>query len=80
MADSLDTRVAILEQIARDIGATLDRIESRMDRIEARIDRLEDRMDRQFRWLMGVMLGGFVSMLAGFAGMLGVMAHGFHWL
>jgi hypothetical protein len=26
-----------------------------------------------FRWLLGVMLGGFGAML-------GVMAHGFHWL
>jgi hypothetical protein len=33
-----------------------------------------------FRWLLGIMLGGFSAMLGGFGAMLGVMAHGFHWL
>jgi hypothetical protein len=33
-----------------------------------------------FRWLVGIVLGGFSVMLGGFGAMLGVMAHGFHWL
>jgi hypothetical protein len=33
-----------------------------------------------FRWLLGIMLGGFAMTLTGFAGLLAVMAHGFHWL
>ncbi|HEX3400648.1 MAG TPA: hypothetical protein VHT74_10000 [Acetobacteraceae bacterium] len=33
-----------------------------------------------FRWLLGVMIGGFGATLGGFGAILGVMAHGFHWL
>jgi hypothetical protein len=38
----------------------------------------EERAD--FRWLLGVMLAGFTTLLGAFGAMLGVMAHGFHWL
>ena len=41
--------------------------------MDRRFDRLDGEMWRNFRWLLGVMLGGFV-------GTFGVMAHGFHWL
>ena len=80
MADNIETRVAILEQIARNTEALLklldqrmERIETRMERIETRIDRIEDRMERHFLWLLGLYLAGFASLL-------GVLAHGFHWL
>jgi len=62
----MESRVAVLEQIARTSTATLDRIERRLDLMGA-----DQRAD--FRWLLGIML-------AGFAGLLGVTAHGFHWL
>lgn len=62
----METRVAVLEQIARTTTATLERIERRVDAIAA-----EQRAD--FRWMLGIMLGGFTALL-------GVMAHGFHWL
>ncbi len=63
----------MLEQIAKATIATLDRLERRLDSSESsiRADLRELRTD--FRWLLGIMLGGF-------AGLLGVMAHGFHWL
>lgn len=69
----MESRVAVLEQIARTSAATAERIEQRLDAIE-----LNQRAD--FRWLLGIMLGGFGVMLGGFGAMLGVMAHGFHWL
>jgi hypothetical protein len=62
----MESRVAVLEQIARTTTASLERIERRMDALGA-----EHRAD--FRWLLGIMLGGF-------AALLGAMAHGFHWL
>jgi hypothetical protein len=65
--------VAVLEQIARATATTLERIERRLDAVET-----NQRAD--FRWLLGIMLGGFATMLGGFGAMLGVMAHGFHWL
>jgi hypothetical protein len=69
----MEARVAVLEQIARTTSAALERIERRLDTVAA-----DQRAD--FRWLLGIMLGGFTAMLGGFGAMLGVMAHGFHWL
>ena len=69
----VETRVAVLEQIARTNTASLERLERRVDALAA-----EQRAD--FRWLVGIMLGGFATMIGGFGAMLAVMAHGFHWL
>jgi len=69
----MESCVAVLEQIARTQTASLERIERRMDAVSA-----EQRSD--FRWLLGIMLGGFGAMLGGFSAVLGIMAHGFHWL
>ncbi len=62
----LEVRVAVLEQIAADTRSVLERL-------DWRLDRMAGRQDADFRWLLGVVL-------AGLAGMLGAMAHGFHWL
>ncbi len=62
----MDSRVGVLEQIARTTTASLERIEQ------------EQRSD--FCWLLGIMLAGFAAMLGAFGTMLAAMAHGFHWL
>jgi uncharacterized membrane protein YjjP (DUF1212 family) len=72
-ANDLLPRVAVLEEIARSTKAALERIERRLDAIEA-----TQRSD--FRWLLGIMLGGYGSLLAMLVGLLGVLAHGFHWI
>jgi hypothetical protein len=69
----MEACVAVLEQIARTTAATLERTERRLDAVVT-----EQRAD--FRWLLGVMLGGFGAMVGGFGAVLGVMAHGLHWL
>jgi hypothetical protein len=69
----MESRVAVLEQIARTTSTTLERMERRLDQMGA-----EQRAD--FRWLLGVMLAGFGTMIGLFGGLLGVMAHGLHWL
>jgi hypothetical protein len=83
----MESRVAVLEQIARSATASSERIERRFDAVDRRFDVMERRFDAlsaeyraDFRWLLGIMLGGFGAMLGGFGAMLGVMAHGFHWL
>ena len=76
----MESRVAVLEQIARTTAASLDRIERRLDSMDGRIDTVVTGQHSDFRWLLGIMLGGFGAMLGGFGAMLGVMAHGFHWL
>jgi hypothetical protein len=76
----MEARVAVLEQIARTTSAALERIERRLDSMDRRIDAIVSDQRADFRWLLGIMLGGFTAMLGGFGAMLGVMAHGFHWL
>ncbi len=69
----MEARVAVREQIARTTAVSLERIERRLDAVS-----VEQRSD--FRWLLGMMLGATGTVLAALAGLLGVMAHGFHWL
>jgi len=68
MADehSLEARVAVLEQIARETIVTLGEI--RQDIREIRREHARD-----FRWLIGLYIAGYASLLA-------VMAHGFKWI
>jgi hypothetical protein len=76
---SMEARVAVLEEIARNTEKMLERMDERMGRIEDRMTRIEDRMtqmvDRQtadVRWLLVLGIGatGFICALLG---------HGFHW-
>jgi hypothetical protein len=69
----MESRVVILKQIARSTSSSLERIERRLDMQAA-----EQRSD--FRWLLGVMLAGFTTLLGAYGVLLGAMAHGFHWL
>jgi len=77
MSETIDARVAVLEQIARDTAAALAEIRAELKAIrgEHREDfrLLLNRQDRQFLWLLSVMLGTWATLL-------GVMAHGFHWI
>ena len=76
----MESRVAVLEQIARTTAASLERIERRLDSMEGRFAGIDRRFEAlasehraDFRWLLGLML-------AQTGALLGVMAHGFHWL
>ncbi len=76
----MESRVAVLEQIARTSAASSERIERRFDATERRFDAMERRFDAlaadhraDFRWLLALIL-------AQTGALLGVMAHGFHWL
>jgi hypothetical protein len=63
---SMDARVAVLEEIAKNTAKVLERMDSRLER-------LEDRQNSDFRWLLGFGIGGTGFLFA-------TMAHGFHWL
>ncbi len=87
----MESRVAVLEQVARTTIAALERLERRMDLLgtdlrtgldqqRASTERLAADHRADFRWLLGVMLAGFGTMIGLTCGLLGVMAHGFHWL
>ncbi len=84
---SMEARVAVLEEIARHTVVGLERLDRRFEAIDRRFEAIDRRFDAleaqhraDFRWLLGVMLGGFATMLGAFGAMLGVMAHGFHWI
>ena len=75
----MESRVAVLEQIAR--TTTAGRRTGTANRtLEQRLDSFGREQRADFRWLLGIMLGGFTAMLGGFGALLGVMAHGFRWL
>ena len=76
----MEARVAVLTQIARTTAASLERIDVRMDRIERRLDLAAAAQRNDFRWLFGMMVTATETTLAVFLGMLGAMAHGFHWM
>jgi hypothetical protein len=97
----MESRIAMLEQIARSTTAGLDSIDRRMDGFDQRMDGLDRRMDgfdrhlegverrmdviiagqrAGFRWMVGLLLTSIFTVIGGFGTMLGVMAHGFHWL
>ncbi len=76
---SNDERIAILEttihhtdvsllELKHDLKVMLEKIEARFDKMDARLEKLNDRLWTQFYWMMG-----------GFAGILAVVAHAFHW-
>lgn len=73
-----------MQQVARDIKDSLDRIETRFDRLDDRLEkqsgRLDDRLTknderhhRDFRVLCSAIIGGAL-------GLASLMAKGFHWL
>lgn len=79
MSDTAEfqTKVAVLEEIARSTKDALGRIERRMDALDKRVDdglrEVRSAQHTQLYWTLGVTLGGF-------AGLLGAMARGFGWL
>ena len=89
-----DTRITLLESSISTINDTMLRFEKRFDRIDERFDRIDEKFDKvderfdkvdekfdkinekidsKFTWLL-------TFIIAGFTGMLGIMAHGFHWI
>lgn len=59
----MESRVAVLGQIARTTAASLERIERRFDAVERRTDTLVADQRADFRWMLDIILGGFGTML-----------------
>ena len=70
----------ILLRIENNLREMDARIEKRFERIETRLDSMENRISSNFRFLSGLIIGSYVFIFASSAGILGVMAKGFHWI
>ena len=62
-------RIVLIEQSIMHIYETLKRLEKTLDSIDERFNRIETSLRRNFIW----MIGGFASILL-------IMAHSFHWI
>lgn len=86
--NSIDTRVALLEQsinsidrtlieIKSDIKESLRSIERRFDKIDEKLDKvyskLDSKIDNRFFWLLGLQITSFV-------GLLTTIAKAVHWI
>lgn len=49
-----------------------NKVDARLNKVETRIEKLDSRIDSNFKWILGFMISGF-------AGVTGIMAHGFKW-
>jgi Mg2+ and Co2+ transporter CorA len=75
----IDRRVAVLEQIARDTATALQDIRAELRQIRSEMQQMRteyrseiQELRREFRWLLRLMIGGFVGTWA-------LMGHGLHW-
>jgi predicted nucleic acid-binding Zn-ribbon protein len=74
-----DTRQALIDirtdlrELRGEIKTEVRDLRTEMRDLRTEMRDLRTEIWRNFRWLLGIMLGGFVGILA-------TMAHGFHWL
>jgi len=80
MSETIDARVAVLEQIARDNTAGLADIRLELRELRTELKGLRSDMRDDFRLLLSRQDRHFYWLLAAIAAVLGVMAHGFHWI
>ncbi|MBV9785516.1 MAG: hypothetical protein JO264_17050 [Acidisphaera sp.] len=76
----MEARVAVLEEIAKNTAATLKEIREEIRDVRGEVRELRADQRSDFRSLLGIMIAGFGGLLGALTGLLGVMAHGFHWL
>jgi hypothetical protein len=68
-----DTRIALLEHSVAHIDQTLVEIKQALIALDRKIDTKIDSVNNRI-WTI------FIFMISGFAAILAVMAHGFHWV
>ena len=76
----MEARVAVLEEIAKSTKEALVGIRSEMAEMRKEMRDGFKEAYAEFRWLLGLLIGLAAFTVAGFTRLLGVLAHGFHWL
>jgi 4-aminobutyrate aminotransferase-like enzyme len=69
---SMEARVAVLEEIARNTEKLLERMDARMERMEDRMTKMSEQHSTDIRWLLALGMAATGLICA-------VMGHGFHW-
>lgn len=80
----LEQSIGHISETMLRIEKKFDAVDFRFDRMEKRLDaldekvtsgfiRLDQKIDSNFKWLLGIYIGGLASLF-------GIMAHGFHWV
>ncbi|MBV8615982.1 MAG: hypothetical protein JOY66_19740 [Acetobacteraceae bacterium] len=77
--EMVDRRFEAIDRHFAAIDRRFEGIDRHFEAVERRIDATSLQQRADFRWLLGVMLAGWGSVLGALGGVLGVMAHGFHW-
>lgn len=85
--ERLDNRMDSFDRRLDGFDHRLDGFDRRMDGFDGRLEGVERRMDviiagqrADFRWVAGLILTCIATVIGQFGTILGVMAHGFHWL
>ena len=74
MENKLDLRIDSMEYKSEQQYNKLDsRINSMEYKSDQQYNKLDARIDSNFKWLLGMMIAGFGSLL-------GIVSHGFHWI
>jgi len=67
-------------EVRQNISEVRQDIKSLDSEVRHDIRRLDTKIDSNFKWLLGVMIGGFASTIGGFVTLGGLIAHAHHWL
>ena len=78
--ERIERRFEAIDRRFEAVDRRFDGVDRRFEAVERRLDTIIQEHRADFRWLVGIMLAMFGTMIAGFGGILGAMAHGFHWI
>ncbi len=76
---AVDRRFELVDRHFESVDRHFEAVERHFETVERRLDRMAAEHLASFRWLLGVMLAGWGSVLGVLGAMFGLMAHGFHW-
>lgn len=69
-----------LRRLNERIDSFSNRMDGKFDSIDGKFNYIEEKLDKKFDKLNDRLWTLFFWMIAGFASILGIMAHGFHWV
>ena len=76
--DNRDFRQSI-EKRFDSIDDKFGSVDAKFSSINIRFDKIDLEIKSNFKWLLNIMLGGFILTFSALCGVLVVMAHGFKW-